>query len=56
MKIIFDSEEQKQRIIDSYCPDSLDYHYTYHASDECKNAKSCEECWRHNIEMEVKHD
>lgn len=50
MKIIFDSEDQKRQVIDSFCIDEL-----YFDRDEpcCEN---CDECWERNIEMEVEEN
>lgn len=47
MKIIFDDEDQKLEVINSFCIDEL-----YIDRDEacCQN---CEECWERHVDMEV---
>ena len=63
MKIIFDSEEEKNEIIEQfswsdYCPSH--FYYVYGMSDDsskdCKHFR-CKDCWRKAIEkLEVKDD
>ena len=51
MKIIFDNERQKTRLIASLCPDDilLDNPIT---GNKC-NGDHCIECWEKAIEMEI---
>lgn len=47
MKIIFDSEDQKRKVIDSFCIDEV---FVYREEPCCQN---CDECWEKHVEMEV---
>lgn len=48
MKIIFDDEDQKRQVIDSFCIDDL---YIYRGDEVC--CQNCDECWERHVEMEV---
>lgn len=50
MKIIFDNDEQKQQIINSFCIDEL-----FIDRDEVCS-QDCESCWERHIQMEVEDD
>ena len=52
MKIIFDNELQKTRLMTSICPDDvlLDNPIT---GNKC-NGDHCRECWEKAVEMEIK--
>ena len=55
MKIIFDSEEQKNQVVGflkhDYCPSEFGFR------DACDDDYTCYECWEKcGIEMEVKSD
>lgn len=58
MKIIFDSETQKDRVLNilanennDYCPENVGLIDMF---DECCSPpKTCKECWTHAIEIEV---
>lgn len=54
MKIIFDSEEQKEKftalLINAGCPGYLRLH------ENCDICPTCEGCWEQAIEMEVKEN
>lgn len=47
MVIVFDNEDQKRRVIDSFCVDEL-----YIDRDEVCS-QNCEECWERHVNMEV---
>ena len=53
MKIIFDSEEQKENFMADLCPDDVCDALHAKSSDFCYGL--CSECWKNcGIEMEVK--
>lgn len=47
MKITFDDEDQKRRIIDSFCVDEL----FIEREGVCR--QDCDACWERFVEMEV---
>lgn len=47
MKIIFDSEDQKRQMTDSFCVDEL----FLDREEVC--GQNCDECWERHINMEV---
>lgn len=47
MKITFDSDEQKQQVINSFCIDEL----YIDRKDIC--SQNCEACWEKYVQMEV---
>lgn len=58
MKIIFDSEEQKDRLQKLFCPREVAFNIfgvrSQYDMDDCES-NNCEECWeKSEIEMEVR--
>ena len=54
MKIIFDSEEQKEDFMADVCPDDVSIALHAELSDRCYGP-CCSECWKNcGIELEVK--
>lgn len=57
MKIIFDSEGQKQRFFEQismyFCPFEFDLELVTDCAS-IRNNKRCNECWRDCVECEVK--
>ena len=57
MKIIFDSEEEKENFIKDRCPTDILKNLGEIECDEFDNYGVCEKCWKNcGIEMEVKKD
>jgi hypothetical protein len=61
MKIIFDNEKQKEKILTAIlretCPREVGFADSDKDEDGCCIAKNCMECWKNcGIEMEVKND
>jgi len=56
MKIIFDSEEQKEKIFAvlsfDLCPDDVGYEPKQPCSERC--VSECMRCWEESVESEVK--
>lgn len=57
MKIIFDSEEQKDKYINRitwFCP--KEFGLVDRGDDDCGKDDDCSKCWKNAVEMEVKGD
>ena len=50
MNIIFDSEDQKRKVIDSFCVDDL----FVDREESC--CWDCDACWERHVEMEVEEE
>ena len=58
MKIIFETEEEKQQFIEAGCPHDIPTVFYMNCQTECEYIEDlCKECWKNSgVILEVEHD